>query len=155
MTVTLFQTSNLNIQTFFKPFPHLAVKALFRRTIEQDRSENPEPSKNLLEIKFTIRLKIRQNNLERFSRMFFYSLSTCTVIRKEEASHRLGGEANLTEPYGWLFVDNVPLLYDRRRVARQLQVETWLYLAQLVGELKMEDLDTNKHNAQPAQDYVV
>lgn len=61
----------------------------------------------------------------------------------------------MTESYGWLFVDNVPLLYDRRRVARQLQVETWLYLAQLVDELKTEDLGTGEHCAQPAQDYVV
>jgi len=61
----------------------------------------------------------------------------------------------LTESCGWLFVDNVPLLYDRRRVARQLQVETWLYLAQLVDEVKAQDWGINKANAQPAQDYVV
>jgi hypothetical protein len=61
----------------------------------------------------------------------------------------------VTDSYGWLFVDNVPLLYDRRRVARQLQVETWLYLAQLVDELKTEDIGIGKSCAQPAQDYVV
>jgi hypothetical protein len=61
----------------------------------------------------------------------------------------------LAESCGWLFVDNVPLLYDRRRVARQLQVETWLYLAQLVDEVKTENCGINRSNAQPAQDYVV
>jgi hypothetical protein len=61
----------------------------------------------------------------------------------------------LAESCGWLFVDNVPLLYDRRRVARQLQVETWLYLAQLVDEVKTENCGINRSNAQPVQDYVV
>lgn len=61
----------------------------------------------------------------------------------------------MAESCGWVFVDNVPLLYERRRVARQLQVETWLDLTQLVKELKIEDLNMNKQNAQPATDYIV
>ena len=61
----------------------------------------------------------------------------------------------MAESCGWVFVDNVPLLYERRRVARQLQVETWLDLTQLVKELKIEDFNMNKQNAQPATDYIV
>ncbi len=47
----------------------------------------------------------------------------------------------MTEAYGWLFVDFIPLLYEKRRVARQLQVETWLDLTQLLKELKLELAD--------------
>jgi len=61
----------------------------------------------------------------------------------------------MADLYGWLFVDNVPLLYDRRRVARQLQVETWLDLAQLMKELSVEDLNMNKRVASPVPAYIV
>jgi len=61
----------------------------------------------------------------------------------------------MSEACGWIFVDNVPLLYDKRRVARQLQVETWLDLTQLVKELKIEDVGTNRNSALPAAGYVV
>jgi hypothetical protein len=53
-----------------------------------------------------------------------------------------------------VFVDNVPLIYDRRRVARQLQVETWLELSSLVKELKIDDLDPEKRRAQSTKGYV-
>lgn len=76
------------------------------------------------------------------------------VIRKGQAVHPLG-KGEVTESCGWLFVDIVPLLYERRRVARQLQVETWLDLAQLVNELKIEDLDVGKRNMHPVASYVV
>ena len=49
----------------------------------------------------------------------------------------------------------MPLLYDRRRVARQLQVETWLELSQLVKELNINDLGGQKPKSNAASDYVV
>lgn len=49
----------------------------------------------------------------------------------------------------------MPLLYDRRRVARQLQVETWLELSQLVKELNINDLGGQKPKSRTASDYVV
>jgi len=58
------------------------------------------------------------------------------------------------ETFGWLFVDFVPLLYDKKRVARQLQVETWLDLTQLVKELGIENLQ-NKQDAHPAMSYII
>jgi hypothetical protein len=61
----------------------------------------------------------------------------------------------MAESCGWVFVDNVPLLYDKRKVARQLQVETWLELSQLVRELKIEDLQLGQRTAQSAKSYVV
>lgn len=60
----------------------------------------------------------------------------------------------MAESCGWVFVDNVPLIYDRRRVARQLQVETWLELSALVQELKIEELDPEKRRMQLTKGYV-
>ena len=60
----------------------------------------------------------------------------------------------MAESCGWVFVDNVPLIYDRRRVARQLQVETWLELSALVRELKIEELDPEKRRVQLTKGYV-
>ena len=58
------------------------------------------------------------------------------------------------ETFGWLFVDFVPLLYDKKRVARQLQVETWLDLTQLVKELGIEN-PQNKQDVRPPMSYIV
>ena len=66
----------------------------------------------------------------------------------------LSEKGELAESCGWVFVDNVPLIYDKRRVARQLQVETWLELSSLVKELKIEDLDPEKRRAQSTRGYV-
>jgi hypothetical protein len=49
-----------------------------------------------------------------------------------------GEKGEMAEAYGWLFVDFIPLLYERRRVAKQLQIEMWLDLTQLVKELGIE-----------------
>jgi hypothetical protein len=73
---------------------------------------------------------------------------------KKNNHHFLLGGGITAESCGWVFVDNVPLLYDRRRVARQLQVETWLSLMQLVKELKIEDLNLRKRDEQSAASYI-
>jgi hypothetical protein len=59
------------------------------------------------------------------------------------------------EPFGWLFVNFIPLLYEKKKVARQLQVETWLDLTQVVKELGIERLERNEQNANSAKGYVV
>ncbi|MGB9854828.1 MAG: hypothetical protein ACPLRY_08530 [Candidatus Bathyarchaeales archaeon] len=61
----------------------------------------------------------------------------------------------MVESYSWLFIDFVPLLYERRRVAKQLQVETWLDLSQLLRELKLENAEGNEQNAKPKIDYAI
>jgi len=67
-------------------------------------------------------------------------------------------ESRLAESYGWLFIGFVPLLYEKRRVARQLQVETWLDLTQLLNELKLELMDNGSvgqnANSKSKFDYV-
>jgi len=45
----------------------------------------------------------------------------------------------MSENYCWLFVENVPLLFDKERVQRQLKVETWLDLIQLLKEIRSEE----------------
>jgi hypothetical protein len=59
------------------------------------------------------------------------------------------------EAYGWLFVDHIPLLYDKKKVARQFQVENWLDLTQLVKELGIERLDKNKRDATSTKSYII
>lgn len=60
----------------------------------------------------------------------------------------------MAEAFGWLFVDFIPLLYEKKRVAKQLQIETWLDLSQLVRELGITKLEkTNKHKPKPS--YIV
>lgn len=60
----------------------------------------------------------------------------------------------MAETYGWLFVNFVPLLYEEKRVAKQLQIETWLNLWQLVKTLKIEKhINKDKENRKPS--YIV
>lgn len=61
----------------------------------------------------------------------------------------------MAESYSWLFIDFVPLLYEKRRVARQLQVETWLDLSQLLRELKLENAEGSGQNAKTKIDYAI
>jgi hypothetical protein len=58
------------------------------------------------------------------------------------------------EAFNWLFVDSIPLLYEKRKVARQFQIEMWLDLTQLVKELNIEKTE-NKRNAHSEMSYVV
>jgi hypothetical protein len=67
----------------------------------------------------------------------------------------LEGRREMAEALGWLFVDRIPLLYDKRRVARQFQVEAWLDLTQLVKELGIQKVNESKRDAQSAIKYVV
>ena len=76
------------------------------------------------------------------------------MVIRDESGLVSCGEGRMAESCGWVFVDNVPLLYDKRRVARQLQVETWLELSRLVTELKMMDLETDRLGAQSTAGYI-
>jgi hypothetical protein len=54
------------------------------------------------------------------------------------------------ESYGWIFIDIVPLMYDKKSVERQLKIETWLDLYQLTAELNItkESVKKNKSTNQ-------
>ncbi len=77
------------------------------------------------------------------------------VIRNGEPFHSWRRRELAEESFNWLFVDFIPLLYEKKRVSRQFQIEMWLDLTQLVKELKIENIKTNKQNAHPAMNYVV
>jgi hypothetical protein len=68
---------------------------------------------------------------------------------------RRGEKGELAEACGWLFVDSIPLLYEKRRVARQLQIETWLDLSQLAKELGIERLNEAKNEGRQTANYIV
>jgi hypothetical protein len=52
------------------------------------------------------------------------------------------------ELYGWLFVTQVPILCEEKKLERQQKIETWLNLYQITREL---GIDKNaKESATPA-----
>ena len=59
------------------------------------------------------------------------------------------------ELFNWMFVDFIPLLCEKRRVARQFQIETWLDLTQLVKELNIEKVDEVKGAVHSASSYII
>jgi len=59
----------------------------------------------------------------------------------------------VSETCCWLFVDSVPLLIDKERVQRQLKVETWLDLTQVLKEIKENDEKNQSHYK--ATSYIV
>ena len=61
----------------------------------------------------------------------------------------------MAEYFGWLFVDSVPLLYEKKRVARQFQVEMWLDPSRLIKSLKIEHVNANRQSTCLKVDYVV
>ena len=60
----------------------------------------------------------------------------------------------MAESYSWIFVDFVPLLYERHRVAKQFKIETWLDLSQLLEELKLEIIKV-KEKYKSKMEYVI
>jgi hypothetical protein len=66
------------------------------------------------------------------------------------------GEKEMAEEaFGWIFVDFIPLLCEKKKVARQLQVETWLDLSQLAAELGIDKLERIDKNARSTNAYIV
>lgn len=60
------------------------------------------------------------------------------------------------ELLGWMFIANYPILFEKRRMAKQVKVEAWLDLAQVLLELGVEKLDRNKSKTKQDQTgYIV
>ena len=53
----------------------------------------------------------------------------------------------------WIFVNMVPLLCDKARIAKQQKIETWLNLYQLAKKLGLEK--TERQNLVASMSYVV
>jgi len=59
----------------------------------------------------------------------------------------------MSESCCWMFVENVPLLFDKGRMAKQLKVETWLDLAQLLKEIRESDVEVK--NSPKTTGYII
>lgn len=58
------------------------------------------------------------------------------------------------EAFDWLFIDNLPLPFEKKRMAKQSQIETWLDLAQILRELGIEKR-IQESNTSSSASYVV
>ena len=60
----------------------------------------------------------------------------------------------MSEDSRWLFIDFIPLLFEKKRAAKQLQVETWLDLAQVLKELNIPNEHASTPQKTPAINYI-
>jgi hypothetical protein len=61
----------------------------------------------------------------------------------------------LSEDFGWIFVNSIPLLYEKKRVVKQSKIETWLDLSQVAMELGIDKSAQAKLNLQATRYYIV
>jgi hypothetical protein len=57
------------------------------------------------------------------------------------------------ENFEWIFVNMVPMLCDKNRIAKQQKVETWLNLHQLTKQLGLNKIELQ--NPKSSMRYVV
>jgi hypothetical protein len=57
------------------------------------------------------------------------------------------------ENFDWIFVNMIPMLYDKTRIAKQEKIETWLNLYQVAKNLGLEE--AKKQNSTALISYVV
>ena len=57
------------------------------------------------------------------------------------------------ENFEWIFVNMVPLLCDKTRIAKQQKIETWLNLYQLAKNLGLEKAELQNPSA--SMSYIV
>jgi hypothetical protein len=66
----------------------------------------------------------------------------------------IGGERQLSEEnFDWIFVNMVPMLCDKTRIAKQQKIETWLNLYQLAKKLGLDNAE--RQNSVSSMSYVV
>ena len=54
------------------------------------------------------------------------------------------------ENYDWIFVNRIPMLCDKTRIAKQQKIETWLNLYELAEKLELK----KRGNQEPVR-YVI
>jgi hypothetical protein len=52
----------------------------------------------------------------------------------------------LSKAYKWVFIENVPLLYETARVAKQFQVELWLDSSPLLKAFNLKSVNSEKQS---------
>jgi hypothetical protein len=60
----------------------------------------------------------------------------------------------LDDAFGWLFIDEKPMLFERKHVARQVKIDTWLDLSELLKELT-QTMPARGANLPKQADYLV
>lgn len=50
----------------------------------------------------------------------------------------------IEENLDWIFVNHVPMLCDKLRIAKQQKIETWLNLHQIVTKLGLQKKETHE-----------
>ncbi|MDH5783525.1 MAG: hypothetical protein OEZ35_07695 [Candidatus Bathyarchaeota archaeon] len=50
----------------------------------------------------------------------------------------------MSKAYKWLFVENIPLLYEALRVAKQFQIELWLDSSLLLQTFNLKPVNSEK-----------
>ena len=66
---------------------------------------------------------------------------------KDSRHERIHWRGQLAEEnLDWIFVNMVPLLCDKTRIAKQQKIETWLNLYQLASELGLLENATRETN---------
>ena len=55
--------------------------------------------------------------------------------------------ALIEENLDWIFVNHVPMLCDKLRIAKQQKIETWLNLHQIVTKLGLQKKETHESTA--------
>jgi hypothetical protein len=53
----------------------------------------------------------------------------------------------------WIFINMVPMLCDKTRIAKQQKVETWLNLSQLAAKLGLQK--NQVHEPKPSVKYII
>ena len=59
----------------------------------------------------------------------------------------------MTEENDWIFVNMVPMLCAKTRIAKQQKIETWLKLEELIRKLSLQK--TEKHKPKTSIKYVI
>ena len=84
----------------------------------------------------------------------FYPVFTYHIINSVKKDF-LREKALLSEDFGWIFVNSIPLLYEKKRVVKQSKIETWLDLSQVAMELGIDKSARAKPNMHATRDYIV
>ena len=59
----------------------------------------------------------------------------------------------MTEENDWIFVNMVPMLCAKTRIAKQQKIETWLKLEELIRKLSLKK--TKEHEPKTSIKYVI
>ncbi len=72
---------------------------------------------------------------------------------KGNSGSLISGRRQLKEENDWIFVNMVPILCAKSRIAKQQKIETWLKLEELIRKLSLQK--TKEHGPKTSIKYVI